>query len=320
MPIFDKPLQELETYKPPLTREDDFDAFWERTLAESRQAPLNADAQPANYPVLGPKVYDVLYDGWRGARINGWFVVPHGEGPFPTIIQYHGYSGNKGEIAPLLIWAAQGYAVFAVDVRGQSGRSTDPTPYSEGHIKGWMTAGITDPEEYYYRGVYVDCVRAIDFVCSRPECDARRIGLTGISQGGALSLAVAGLDPRPVLTMPEVPYLCHFQRAVEMAAVMPYLEISDYIRVWPKRAAQVWRTLSYFDNLNLAPRIRCATLVDVGLLDDCCPPSTIYAVYNQIRAPKEIVAYPYHKHEQIGPFWEYKLTWAHRYLQGQGTH
>jgi len=319
MPIYDMPLEELQAYKPPLTRQADFEAFWERTLAEAARAPLNAELVACDYPVLGADLYEAFYDGWRGARICGWFLVPHGKGPFPTLIQYHGYSGNKGEVAPLLIWALQGYAVLAVDVRGQSGRSTDPAAYPEGHIKGYMTAGILDPESYYYRGVYVDCVRAIDLVCARPECDAAHIGLTGVSQGGALSLAVAALDSRPVLTMPEVPYLCHFKRAVDMAAVMPYLEISDYIRVWPKREAQVWRTLSYFDNLNLAPRIRCATLMDVGLLDDCCPPSSIYAAYNRISAPKEIVPYPYHKHEQIGPFWEYKLRWAHHYLKGQAT-
>ena len=138
----------------------------------------------------------------------------------------------------------------------------------------------------------------------------------GVSQGGGLTLAVAALDSRPVLAMPEVPYLCHFRRAVDMAARMPYLEISDYIRRYPKRAGQVWKTLSYFDNLNLAARIRCPVLIDVGLQDDICPPSSVYAVYNQIKAEKEIKVFPYHNHEAVEPLWEDKLRWVHHYLGG----
>jgi len=78
----------------------------------------------------------------------------------------------------------------------------------------------------------------------------------------------------------------------------------------------VWRTLSYFDNLNLADRIRCAVLMDVGLQDDICPPSSVFGAYNKITARKEIKVYPYHNHEVVEALWEEKLRWAHRYLRG----
>ncbi len=317
MPIYDKPLEELVVYDPPMTKEPDFDAFWQATLAESVATPLNAQVTQIDYPAIGAKVYEVFYDGWRGARISGWYLLPDRPGPFPTLVQYHGYSGSKGEVYSYLMWALQGYAVLAVDVRGQSGNSNDPGQYTGGHVSGWMTQGILDPQEYYYRGVYMDCVRAIDFVCSRPEVDAQRIGIMGVSQGGGLTLAVAALDQRPILAMPEVPYLCHYRRALEIAMRMPYLEIANYMRRWPKREPQVWRTLSYFDNLNLADRITCPVLMTVGLQDDICPPSTVYAVYNKIKAPKQIEVYPYHNHECVEAHWETKLTWAHHYLQGR---
>jgi len=139
MPLYDKPLAELVVYDPPLTREPDFDAFWEATLAESAQAPLRAQLTPLDYPARGVKVHEVYYDGWRGACICGWYLVPAGQGPFPALVQYHGYSGSKGEVYNYLMWALQGYAVLAVDVRGQSGGSSDPGPYSGGHVSGWMT-------------------------------------------------------------------------------------------------------------------------------------------------------------------------------------
>lgn len=280
--------------------------------------PLDVEIKPVEYPVVGAHVYEVFYNGWHGARICGWYLVPDGSGPFPVTVHYHGYSGAKGEIYRYLMWALQGYAVFAVDVRGQSGSSTDPVPYSGGHVTGWMTLGILDPQETFYRGVYVDCVRALDFVCSRPEVDGRRIAIMGMSQGGGLTLAVAALDHRPVVALPEMPYLCHYRRAVQMAMRPPYLEISNYIRTYPQREAQVWRTLSYVDNLNLAPWIKCPVLMNVGLLDDVCPPSTIYAVFNKIPTRKEMRVYPFHNHEVPEAHWEDKLRWTHYYLRGSG--
>lgn len=319
MPLYDKPLEELVIYDPPLTAQPDFDAFWERTLAENARTPLNAEWQLLDYPVVGAHVYDVRYDGWRGARIAAWYIIPEGKGPYPALVHYHGYSGSKAEVAPYLVWALQGYAVLAVDVRGQSGESTDPGPYSSGHVRGWMTQGILDPEEYYYRGVYMDCVRALDVVSSRPEVDAERLGVMGVSQGGGLTLAVAALDQRPKVAIPEVPYLCHFQRAVEVAIRHPYLEIAEYLMKYPDREEQVWGTLSYFDNLNLARRIQCPVLMDVGLQDDICPPSSVYAVYNKIRAPKEMKVYRFHNHAAVEAHWEHKLRWVHHYLKGLPT-
>jgi cephalosporin-C deacetylase len=316
MALYDKPLEELLVYDPPLTRQPGFDAFWQRTLEESARTPVAAHFRAIDYPTIGAHVYEALYEGWRGARICAWYVQPAGDGPFPALVQYHGYSGSKMDVYRYLMWALQGFAVLAVDVRGQSGNSTDPICYTGGHVTGWMTQGIMDPEEYYYRGVYMDCVRALDAVASRPEVDAGRIGVMGMSQGGGLTLAVAALDARPVLAMPEMPYLCHYKRAVDVAMRNPYLEIAAYLRNWPEREEQVWRTLSYFDNLNLAARIRCPVLMDVGLQDDICPPSSVFGAYNKITAPKEIKVYPYHNHEVVEALWEEKLRWAHRYLWG----
>ena len=315
MPQIDLPIAQLRGYRPEPTAQPDLDAFWQQTLAEAAQAPLNAKVEKFDYPVDDLDVYQVFFDGWRGARVSAWFLSRTGARSQPTIVFYHGYSGSKGQVYDYLGWALQGYAVISVDVRGQSGDSSDREDYEGGAVKGWMTKGIQSPETYYYRGVYVDCVRALDFATSRPEVNPDRIGITGVSQGGGISLAVAALDRRPKLAMPEVPYLCHYRRALEVTDRDPYQEIALYCHRYPDREEQAFKTLSYFDNLNLADRIRCPVLVSVGLQDLITPPSTIFATYNRISAEKEIRVYPYGGHESFPTHHVHKLAWAKRVLR-----
>lgn len=311
------PLEALRTYTPEPTSLPDFDDYWRRTLAEAEEQPLNLEATPIEYPVARLRVAEVRYDGWRGARIAGYYLARAGARDLPALVFYHGYSWFKGHIHDYLSWALQGYAVLAVDVRGQSGHSTDPGPYSDGHVRGWMTRGILSPEEYYYRGAYVDCIRALDAVAAQPEVDAERIGVIGGSQGGGLTLAVAALDPRPKLAMADVPFLCHFRRALEVTDRDPYQEIAVYCQRYPERIDQAFATLSYVDNLNLADRIRCPVLITVGLQDLICPPSTIFAVHNRTMAPKDLAIFPFSGHEVPPAHHVEKLKAARRYLLGR---
>lgn len=163
----DMRLEELKGYKPKLTKRDDFDNFWQETLDESKQFPLNSDLKTYEYPIKEIKVFDAYYDGFKGSRINGWYILPNKTNKkqkIPALIYFHGYTRSKGYIQDYLKWVIQGYAVFAVNVRGQGGTTPDSSVYSQGGITGWMTNGILDKYEYYYRNVYMDCVRAVDFI------------------------------------------------------------------------------------------------------------------------------------------------------------
>ncbi|MGQ9556140.1 MAG: acetylxylan esterase [Anaerolineae bacterium] len=316
----DLPLEELKRYRPAQSKQPDFASFWQRTLDEALTQPLNADFQQVeDYPVPEVEVFKVSFDGWRGGRCAAWYLRPcdiGADNSLPALVCYHGYSGNKGQAHEYLHWALQGYAVLALDVRGQSGESSDGNLYDTGHVSGWMTQGIMDPEQYYYRAVYMDCVRAAELVASQPEVDACHMGATGASQGGGLTLAAAALSGRFALAMPDVPYLCHYRRSLDMAQQGPYLELATYFKCYPEREERAFRTLSYFDNLNLADRIRCPVLMCVGLQDLICPPSTIYAVYNHITSDKEMAIYPYHGHEVPAQHITERIRWANRYLRG----
>lgn len=316
----DMPLEQLKQYRPPLTKEPDFDAFWQKTLAEARQQPLNASFDlVADYPVPEVEVFRASFDGFRGGRAVGWYLRPSKRAAgakVPAMVGYHGYSGNKGQAHQYLYYALQGYAVLALDVRGQSGESSDGGTYDSGHISGWMTKGISGPEIYYYRGVYMDCVRAADLVASLPEVDPSRMGAWGGSQGGGLTLAATALSGRFALAMPDVPYLCHYRRALEIAQQGPYLELANYFKLYPEKEEPSFRTLSYFDNMNLADRITCPVLMTVGLVDLVCPPSSIYAAYNRIESTKRMAINPYHGHEVPSQHVTEQMRWASRYLRG----
>jgi cephalosporin-C deacetylase len=190
-----------------------------------------------------------------------------------------------------------------MDTRGQgSNWSNGETPdlYSEGgnpHSPGSMTKGILDPKHYFYRRVFTDAVRAIEAARSNPAVDATQIAVTGGSQGGGITIAAASLVPDVVAAMPDVPFLCHYRRATEIVDTYPYKEIADYLNTHRDKIDTAFNTLSYFDGVNLSARAKAKALFSVALMDQVCPPSTVYAAYNHWAGEKEIKVYTYNQHE-----------------------
>jgi len=303
--IVDLPLVQLEQYAPPRTEQSDFDAFWNETLAESSDQPLNMLLEPHLYPVDRVQVHALSFDGFGPrTRVQGWYVVP-AEGyryapnrVLPTIVQYHGYNMSKGVPALYLHWALQGFGVLAIDTRGQNGDTPDNAVYTSGNTVGWLAKGIDDPRTYYYRYAYIDAVHAVQV--ARVLSDDGPIMLTGSSQGGGLALAVAALarDTPICAAMPDVPFMCHIRRGVDVSTTGPYTELVAHWRVRPSAVELHFRNLSYFDGLNFASRITCPVLMSVALLDTTCPPSTGFAVFNWLASTrKHRCVYPYSGHE-----------------------
>jgi cephalosporin-C deacetylase len=297
------PLDALEQYRPTVQVPPDFDTFWQQTLDETRQHPLNARFEPANFGLRTIESYDVTFSGFAGQPVKGWLLLPRYREPsLPCVVETIGYGGGRGFPTDWLLWSAVGFAHLVMDTRGQgsSWRQGDtPDPYSGAnpHHPGWMTQGILDPHSYYYRRVFTDGVRAVEAVRAHPAVDAKRIAIVGASQGGGISLAVAGLDSTIAAVLPDVPFLCHFRRAAEITDKTPYVEIANYCKVHRDKVDAVFRTLSYFDGVNFAARAQAPALFSVALMDDVCPPSTVFAAYNYYAGPKEMRVWPFNNHE-----------------------
>jgi cephalosporin-C deacetylase len=320
MAFFDFPLEELRSYKPPRNEPSDFDFFWKSTLAEARQHPLDACFTPVETTMCLLDAFDVTFAGYGGQPIKGWLTLPRGRrSALPCVVEYIGYGGGRAMPEAWTRWGVSGFAHLVMDTRGQGsawqpGDTPDPEPEgSNPQYPGFMTRGILNPKTYYYRRVFIDAVRAIEAAASHPEVDASRIAVCGGSQGGGITLAAAGLSSQVKACLPDVPFLCHYRRATQIINNHPYGEISAFLKTHREKVETVFNTLAYFDGVNFAARADSPTLFSVGLMDDICPPSTVFAAYNHYKGPKQIRIYEYNNHEGGGI---YQQIEQQRFLDG----
>jgi cephalosporin-C deacetylase-like acetyl esterase len=275
-----------EKISSPTDRASDFEAFWQRTKQEL--AAVDPQYKMIKQDSLSSETHDVYLVEMRSlgnVLIRGWYTRPKAPGKFPAILQMQGLSSyNKACLDP-----PENMAVFTLNIRGHGNSCDDVNP----GFPGFLTWNLKDKEKYIYRGGYMDCVRAVDFLCSREEVDQRYIVVQGGSQGGALSFATAALDNRRIaLCIPHIPFLSDFKDYFRLVG-WPANEFIDFEKEnqsfgWDG----IYNTLSYFDIKNLAGMIRCPVFMAIGLKDDCCPPHINFAAYNQLTVPKIYSAFP----------------------------
>jgi len=308
MAYIDFPLEQLKTYQPLVQEEPDFDEFWQTTLQEARQYPLNPVFTEVKDLFETLRVYDVTFSGYGGQPIKGWYIRPNHDKPVPGILEFIGYGGGRGLSHDWLLFASAGFGHLVMDTRGQgSGWSPGDTPDIEDipgnpQSPGFMTRGVLDKSTYYYRRVFTDAVRAFETLAGKEEVISDKIAILGGSQGGGITLAAAGLIPEAKLAFPDVPFLCHYSRGVRHFDSYPYKEIRDYLSVHRDKTEQVFTTLSYFDGVNFAKRAKARASFTTALMDDICPPSTVYAAYNHYAGEKEIHYWEFNGHESGGTF------------------
>jgi cephalosporin-C deacetylase len=304
MALFDLPLDELTRYLPERAEPADFDAFWKATLADAQAHRSSSSFVPTAAELRAVEVFDVTFSGFGGHAIRGWLILPrHRSGKLPVVVEFVGYGGGRGLPIHWLTWPAAGYAIFVMDTRGQGsmwvpGDTPDPGAGASGpQYPGFLTAGIASPETYFYRRVFTDATLAIASAREHPAVDPERVVITGGSQGGGIALAAAALSGAGAAALIDVPFLCHFRRAIEVTDDPPYVELRRFLEVHRSMEEQVFRTLSYFDGMSFAARAGIPALFSVGLMDSICPPSTVFAAHNHYAGPKEIKVWPYNGHD-----------------------
>lgn len=300
--IIDLPLEQLRTFRPQVREPEDFDHFWTATISEAREAAGPVASVPANTPLTELHVQDVSFPGFGGEPIKAWFLSPSDDEARACVVEFVGYGGGRGLPHERLAWAAAGFAHLVVDSRGQgstwgSGGGT-PDPHGSGPAHpGVMTRGVESAHTYYYRRLITDAVRAVDHVMDRTDVDPTRVAVIGTSQGGGVALAAGALHGGVAAVVADVPFLCHFERAVTVTDSAPYSEIRRYLAVHRGATEQVFRTLSYVDGVAMARRITVPTMISVALMDTTCPPSTVFAAANALPSPPQLEIYPFNDHE-----------------------
>ena len=305
--IFDLPFDQLQSYQGISPRPQDFDGFWEKSIAEMRATDPQVELIPAEFKAANVECFHLYFTGVGGARIHAKLLRPaKSAGQHPAVLMFHGYTGDSGDWSDKLGYVLEGYSVAALDCRGQAGLSEDTGGVTGNTLNGHIIRGLDDalkgcPEKLLFRQVFLDTAQLARIVMEMPDVDANRVGAMGGSQGGALTVACAALEPGIRRAAPTFPFLSDYKRVWEMdQAKDAYLELHEYFRhsdPMHKLEERIFEMLGYIDVQFLASRIRAEVMWGIGLMDTICPPSTQFAAYNKIVSPKTMTIYPDFGHE-----------------------
>ncbi|MEZ0298260.1 MAG: acetylxylan esterase [Candidatus Methylacidiphilales bacterium] len=300
----------------------DFDAFWQRALAElDKTAPepvcvldrvlrgkeidsynMNSAALPENYDPAGARtdaieIYRVSFKSLGGVQVYGWYAKPVGEGPFPTLLVLPG-AGNGARPAPAE-HARHGYAALDIQVHGNP---VDAETYA-----ALLPDNSADPTQRTHYGVYLNALQAARAVRLLPHADPARLAVLGGSQGGRLSVVVAALDSGMKAAIPAITHFAYrpwswwVEQLNREAASGGTVGSSFSGQLPPKEAAANPSDL-YFDVLNFAPRIQCPVLMNAGLTDPVSPAMGIFALYQRLTSPRQIIPLPNTAHDWAPAF------------------
>ncbi len=308
MPLIDMPLEALRQYQGLNPCPPDMDAFWEEALEEMRAVEPQVELVPADFTTSFADCFDMWFTGVRGARIHAKLLRPKkAQEKSPAVLQFHGYTGNCGNWSEKLGYVAAGFVVAALDCRGQGGLSEDVGGVKGNTHHGHIIRGLSDePRNMLMRHIFLDTAQLAGLVMAMSEVDETRVAAMGGSQGGALTVACASLEPRINRLAPVFPFLCDYRRVWEMdLAKDAYQELRTWFRHFDprhEREQAVFEQLGYIDLQHLSKRIRGEVLMATGLMDTICPPSSQFAMYNRIQSKKDVVIYPDFGHEGLPGF------------------
>lgn len=310
MPLtFDLSFDQLKTYQGINPRPQDFDTFWDESLSEMRAIDPQIELIQAEFQAPNIEFFHLYFTGVGGARVHAKLLRPaNASSPHPAVLLFHGYTGDSGDWYDKLGYVSAGFTVAALDCRGQAGLSEDKGGVIGNTLHGHIIRGLEDalkgsPERLLFRQVFLDTAQLARIVMEMPDVDAARVGATGGSQGGALTIACSALEPRIKRAAPVYPFLSDYRRVWEMdQAKDAYAELQEFFRhadPMHKLEDLIFEKLGYIDIQFLVSRIHAEVKWGIGLMDTICPPSSQFAAYNKIVSPKTMMIYPDFGHESL---------------------
>ncbi len=281
----------------------DFDQFWEKEKQNLMALPLDIKTSPVenSRSETGYYCVDMTINCTGTKPARGYFARPAIAAPksLPAVLLVHaaGVKGSwcRSEPENATKYAMMGALCFDLNAHGML--NGQPEEYYEGleagELKSYYLQGLSSRDEYYFRGMYLRIMRTIDFLTKQPEWDRKRILVIGESQGGGQALAAAGLDERVSAVVAIVPGMCDFMGP-----------LVNREGGWPQPlkaevpSEEILSTVPYYDAVNILKRSKATIFVEIGLIDNTCPPASIYAAVNQSRGKKIIYPVPYRAHHQ----------------------
>lgn len=296
-------LEEMKSYRGRQEIPAGFDQFWNEQIQHIQGTPVY-ELIEKDYFKHYAKAYECWFTGINGGKVFAKCLFPETTKKVPVLFYFHGYQGQSPDWSQFLNYVAAGYGVVCLDVRGQAGRSIDNQSFEGMTVKGQVIRGMeTGPDALFFKDIYLDVYQIIEIVASFDFVDEKSLFTYGASQGGALALVGAALNPRIQLCVSIYPFLSDFKRILELGdQAEAYNELFRYFKFkdpFHETETQILENLSYIDLKNFASRIQGKVKMIIGLQDDVCPPSTQFAIYNRIETDKEVKIMPEYGHEAM---------------------
>lgn len=306
-----------QNIQPTVKMPDDFIVFWKKSISETAKLPIKAET--THVPKLSTDKIDVFlvklqcYE--EGNYIYGYLSKPRKEGRYPALMIPPG-AGIK-HIKPLTEYAEEGFISLAIEVHGLSPFDDKETASElSASIGEYIYSGLNSPTDYYYKKVYLSCIRAIDYLCSLPEVDNANVGVCGGSQGGALAIVTAALDNRIKYVSAFYPALCDMTGfLLGRAGGWPKIFEANKISQLPVNIEIAANTLAYYDVVNFSKILKVPGFYSYGYCDNTCPPTSVCAAINSIQAPKEVLVTPSSAHWRFHETNQKSIEWMKRQYQ-----
>lgn len=281
-----------DNIKPTVPMPIDFNVFWDGVKRELGALPVDARLTPMPERSTGKTdVFQVSLQNIGNARVYGILCVPKKVGKYPAILQVPGAGIRPYQPDPELM--DKDLIVLSIGIHGIP-VNLDPSVYRDlenGPLKGYFFFNNNHRDRYYYKRVYAGCVRAVDFIINLPAFDGVNLGVSGNSQGGALSIVTAALDARVKCIGVIHPALCDLTGYLHgRAGGWPH--VFSPSSAWYSDQPEVRTAMSYYDVVNFARQLKQPGWYTWGFNDESCPPTSMHAAYNAISASKQLALYP----------------------------
>lgn len=278
-----------EKLRPMTDMPEDFAAFWERAKAENAKIPMDPRVERAEQWCTDKvDVYYVRLQSFRKDNyVYGYVSVPKSKGPHPAVLYVPGAGVSKTK--PSTYMAEKGVITMTLGIHGIPLDMPDENYdiLKNGALYNYQFVNLDNRDQYYYKRVFMGCIRAIDYLFTRPEFDGERLMVSGGSQGGGLSIVTTALDPRVKYFVCFYPALCdHMGYLYDRAGGWPHM--FDRTRAYFRTAERILNS-RYYDAANFARLIRVPGFFSWGYNDLSCPITSMYSAYNVVTAPKELV-------------------------------